>query len=91
MGKARSRAQRLALVFEIVGALMVVVGGVLFFTAPPVSFGWFAYAPLSETSFAPSMSLMHPQAIGGGVTAVVGLALLAVAVGWLWGNRSSRR
>lgn len=58
----------------------------------PVSFGWTAYAPLSDESF--FFSGMYPlttdRAAGAGL-AVLGLILVVGILGWMLGRRSAVR
>lgn len=72
-------------------AILVLVGvGLLLFA--PVSFGWFAYAPLSSESF--SFSGMYPltpeRTVGAGL-AIAGLILAVGASCWMLGRRAGRR
>ncbi|TWH33805.1 hypothetical protein [Isoptericola variabilis] len=48
------------------------------------SFGWFAYAPLSETTFVPSP---HPLLLTALAVGAVGVLLVGVAVGIVVGRR----
>lgn len=75
-------------------AIVLVVVGTGVFLLAPASFGytgWYAYSPLSSTSF--SFDGMYPltpgRAAGAGVV-VVGLVIAAGVVGWLLGRRSGR-
>ncbi|KQO61174.1 hypothetical protein ASF23_11765 [Curtobacterium sp. Leaf261] len=71
-----------------VGSAMFVGGLVVLFhrwTHPVSSFGWFAYAPLSDTVFTPGLS---PALVVGSVLTVVGAALGAFGAGMLIGRRS---
>lgn len=72
-------------------AVLVLVGGGMLLFAP-VSFGWTAYAPLSDESF--SFSGMYPlttdRAVGAGL-AIVGLLLVVGVLGWVLGRRSALR
>lgn len=76
-------------------AVVLVLGGVaLVATSPPVTFGWFAYAPLSGDSFPSPLSnalvLSRRQSLGAGA-AGVGLVLLAAVVGYVVGRRRPAR
>ncbi|GAB3551644.1 hypothetical protein GCM10027404_21140 [Arthrobacter tumbae] len=66
----------------VVGLLLVLVAGA---TAPPASFGWIAYAPLTSNT----VVLPGPTAgeIFGGSLAGAGLILCAGALGYLRGRR----
>ena len=79
------RANRLVatgLGIAVVGLLLVVVAGA---TAPPATFGWFAYAPLANNA----VVSLGPTAgeLFGGSLAGVGLILCAGAFGYLRGRR----
>ena len=59
------------------GALIGLVGGVLlvgvgaWFASRPTTYGWFAYAPLSDTTFTPPSPWVHTLglvAVGAGLT-----------------------
>ena len=80
------------------GALLVVVGAVLFAIANSVDFGWSAYTPLepgepaayqSELLLLSDGSVLwnRQHAIGAGLV-VVGLLVLAAVSGWLLGRRA---
>lgn len=70
----------------------LVVGGVfVLVTADPVTFGWFAYAPLSgDPVRAPWAFAWTNRQVVGTVLAVLGLLLGAGGVGHLLGRRSLR-
>ncbi len=51
----------------------------------PTTFGWFAYAPLAETVYAPGRPW---QAHAGQVLVVVGIVLVSAAGGYLLGRRA---
>ncbi|NRG41300.1 hypothetical protein HRK28_10245 [Rathayibacter sp. VKM Ac-2835] len=74
------------------GVLLVVIGIIVAATTPSeVSFGWFAYAPLSETMFSPVGTMVVPpgQATAGALI-VLGLLVLAFCAGWLLARRRPR-
>jgi len=75
----------------VAAAVLVPVGaGLLLFT--PVSFGWFAYAPLSGESFSFSgMYLLTPGRATGAGLAIAGLMLAVGASCWALGRRAGRR
>jgi heme/copper-type cytochrome/quinol oxidase subunit 1 len=80
-----SRAERVALIaLPIVGAAAIVVGILITRSSPPMSFGWFAYAPLSDVTFAPGLAAQFW--VGPGFVGV-GIALLAGWAGFLLGRR----
>ena len=74
-------------------AIVLVLVGTGVFLLAPASFGytgWYAYSPLSSTSF--SFDGMYPLTPGraGAAVVVVGLLIAAGVVGWLLGRRSGR-
>ena len=74
----------------VLGAVTALVGLVLFLLpGGSASFGWFAYAPLSNTTFLPSGVLLTPQSQIGIVLLIIGLALLAFGAGWVLGQRQA--
>ena len=69
---------------SVVGVVVLVVA-----SARPVSFGWFAYAPLSDTTFtADGVHVFSTESLVGAVVLVVGLLVLAA---WLGYRRGARR
>lgn len=54
-------------------------------TQPPLEFGWFAYAPLSDSVFLPGPTA--GEIFGSGLTAL-GLMVIAGALGYLRGRRA---
>ena len=80
-----TRRVLLVIVPLLLGAALLVAGIVLWLRTS-ASFGWFAYAPLTDQTFVPTMP-------GPGwlplVLAVVGSALLAGWTGFLLGRRRS--
>jgi heme/copper-type cytochrome/quinol oxidase subunit 1 len=67
------------------GAALLAIGIVLV-TTQPMSFGWTAYAPLTDVTVTPPFPT--PAMWIGGALAAVGLALLAGWVGVRLGQRS---
>jgi hypothetical protein len=66
------------------GAVLVAVS-----SQPTVSFGWFAYQPMSDSLFVPGGFVVLTQpAIVGAVFAVVGLIGLGAATGFALGRHS---
>ncbi|MCT2019890.1 hypothetical protein [Kocuria marina] len=93
---SRSRPRRLPrwlVVLMSLGVVLVLGGALLVVSNPPtLTFGWFAYAPLSEETYVPLgenpwSSLFPPAAIAGWVSLLVGLLLWAFCAGWLVGRR----
>jgi len=76
----------------VAGLAALVVGVVVLATAAaqPVSFGWFAYAPLSDTTFtAEGVHVFSTDSLVGAVIFVIGLLLLAAWLGYRKGVRAS--
>lgn len=71
----------------VLGLVLAVVSGILLaIPRPAASFGWYAYAPLSSTTFAPSgADVRQGFAIGTGAAS---LLLIAGSAGWWLGRRS---
>ncbi|ACQ82293.1 hypothetical protein Bcav_4052 [Beutenbergia cavernae DSM 12333] len=69
-------------IVAVAGALFL-AGGALWALTRPVSFGWTAYAPLSEQTFDPTLGGLYV----GAATAAVGLGLLGGVVGYTLGRR----
>lgn len=74
-------------VVPLLGALALAAGAAIWITTP-VSFGWFAYAPLTDVQFQPGL-LTRLQV--GPILLAVGIALLAGWVGFLLGRRRRGR
>jgi heme/copper-type cytochrome/quinol oxidase subunit 1 len=73
----------LRILVPVVGVALIVVGAVLLLQ--PVEFGWFAYAPLSDETFAaPWPTASH---VAGFFVTIAGVAVLAGWVGFLLGRR----
>ena len=74
----------------VLGAVEAVIGLVLLLLpSDQASFGWFAYAPLSDTTFIPPGVLLSPHSqIGIGVF-TIGLAMLAFGAGWMLGQHQA--
>ncbi|MDJ0319180.1 hypothetical protein [Pseudarthrobacter sp. PS3-L1] len=78
----RRRVRALLFLVPAVALIAIGIGGFLMATET-VSFGWFAYAPLSDTAFSPDSGLriVGPQARAGLVVLIVGVVTLA-----FWGG-----
>lgn len=77
-------AGALGIVLVTVGALLVVRG------SAPRTFGWFAYAPLSETTFSPGIQVLSTQMLWGLGVGAAGLVVLASSVAYSLGLRHGR-
>ena len=88
-GGSHSRPLRRVSVFLVVlGAVAAAIGLVLLLLpSTQASFGWYAYAPLSGSTFLPPVGLLSPQSQIGLVMFVVGLVVLAFGAGWMLGLR----
>ncbi|QHC67958.1 hypothetical protein GSU68_16220 [Rathayibacter sp. VKM Ac-2759] len=74
------------------GLALIAAGLVVGVTAPSaVSFGWFAYAPLSETTFSPDTVVLARGVATAWALAALGALLLAFSAGWLLALRRERR
>ncbi|WP_157485686.1 MULTISPECIES: hypothetical protein [unclassified Frigoribacterium] len=77
----------------VAGVVVLVVGVVVLAIAgaQPVSFGWFAYAPLSDTTFtAEGVHVFSTASLVGAVIVVIGLLVLAAWLGYRRGVRRRR-
>lgn len=75
-------------------ALALMLAGVVLLSVPvrQESFGWFAYAPLSQQTFVPQgMLIMDREKWTGVVLTGVGLLVLAFWSGFRAGRRTPRR
>ncbi|AZZ52917.1 hypothetical protein C1I64_13305 [Rathayibacter festucae DSM 15932] len=77
----------------MVAGVLLVVSGIVVSAATPreVSFGWFAYAPLSETMFSPVGTMVVPPGLATAAALIMlGLLVLAFCAGWLLARRHPR-
>lgn len=82
-----SRVVPLTAVAAVVVGLVVVLQS----AARPATFGWFAYAPLSdETGTLEGMHVLSTAGVVGAIVLVLGLVVLAFWAGLRWGGRRSR-
>lgn len=82
--------RRLKVLFALicVGLIAVAAGVTLILTTPSSpSFGWFAYQPLSRTTFSPATPMMTSQGQIGLTIGVIGLVILSFSAGWAIGGR----
>ena len=78
-----------AVVVPLLGLIAVIVGLIVAWNNQSTSFGWFAYAPLSDTVFIGNGVAMVSQGTQLGlVVTVVGLLVLAFWAGLAIGRRS---
>lgn len=73
----------------IIAGIIAVAGAIIVVLAllTPVSFGWFAYAPLSDAVFLPSVIALPAWTLVGVVHFIAGL----VTISYLIGKRRGRR
>ena len=88
-GSASAGRSRWTSIFMVVlGAVAAVIGVVLLLVpGEQASFGWFAYQPLSNTTFIPSGELLTPLRQIGIALLAVGVASLSFGAGWMFGRR----
>jgi hypothetical protein len=87
MTRRAGLASRLVLVAGL-AALVVGVVVLAIAAAQPVSFGWFAYAPLSDTTFtAEGVHMFSTASLVGAVIIVISLLVLAAWLGYRQGVR----
>ena len=67
----------------VVGLTLLIAAAM---TQPPLTFGWFAYAPLSSSVFLPGPTA--GEIFGTGLSAM-GLIVIAGSLGYLRGRRSA--
>lgn len=77
-----------AVVVPLLGLIAVIVGLIVAWTNQSTSFGWFAYAPLSDTVFMGNGGAMVSQGTQFGLAVtVLGLLVLAFWAGLAIGRR----
>lgn len=77
-------AMTVGILLMAVGALLVVQG------SRARTSGWFAYAPLSDTTFAPGIQVLSPQMLWGFGAWATGLVVLAACAAYALGLRRGR-
>ncbi|MDJ0325490.1 hypothetical protein QMG61_17150 [Cryobacterium sp. PH31-AA6] len=83
-------SRRVSVSMVVLGTVAAVIGLVLLLVpSGQASFGWFAYAPLSNTTFSPIGLQLSPRSQIGIALFVVGLAVLAFGAGWMLGQRQA--
>ena len=90
-GPGMTRRAGLTSPLVLVAGLAALVVGVVVLAiaaAQPVSFGWFAYAPLSDTTFpAEGVHMFSTASLVGAVIVVISLLVLAAWLGYRQGVR----
>lgn len=89
-----NRVPRPLLAVLVASAVLVVAGAVLMSISEfgAASFGWYSYAPLSDSVFDSQGLVLLPQlTVLGGAGAALGLIGLAAAAGWALGSRHQSR
>ncbi|MDY7529364.1 MULTISPECIES: hypothetical protein [unclassified Cryobacterium] len=87
-----NRSRRVSVSMVVLGAVAAVIGLVLLLLpSNQASFGWYAYAPLSDSTFLPPGGLFSPQNQIGMVVFIVGLVVLAFGAGWMLGQHHDAR
>ncbi|MBT2586581.1 hypothetical protein [Arthrobacter sp. ISL-95] len=77
-----------SVVVPLLGLIAVIVGVIVAWTNQSTDFGWFAYAPLSDTVFVGNGGAMVSQGTQIGLTVtVLGLLVLAFWAGLAIGRR----
>ena len=71
--------------------LVLAVGGLIVAGSQPATFGWFAYAPLSDSLFMPALSPLVVMPTGAAAMLAVGLVLVAGWAGFRLARRSPRQ
>ncbi|MDO5735094.1 MAG: hypothetical protein Q4P15_01315 [Propionibacteriaceae bacterium] len=80
-----------ATIGALIAAAFIAAAIVVWFTAPNLdaSFGWFAYAPLSD-DFSMGAFILHGRRLIAAGLAVLGAIIGAVALGFHWGRGVGR-
>ncbi|MHC5795809.1 hypothetical protein ACVXZ4_06575 [Lacisediminihabitans sp. FW035] len=80
------------ILLPVVSGALAIVGAILLATlGPAASFGWFAYVPLSTTSYVPAPWFSTPLHTLGAVLLVTGAGSVLFCLGWAAGRRSHSR
>lgn len=70
--------------------LVLAVGGLIVSTGQPASFGWFAYAPMSDRFFMPAPSPFIVMPTGAAAMLAIGVILMTGWAGFQLGRRAPR-
>ncbi|TFC83811.1 hypothetical protein E3T28_04960 [Cryobacterium sinapicolor] len=82
--------RRVSVSMVVLGTVAAVIGLVLLLVpSDQASFGWFAYAPLSNTTFSPIGLQLSPRSQIGIALFIVGLAVLSFGAGSMLGQRQA--
>jgi cytochrome c oxidase subunit 1 len=73
----------------VLGLIGMIAGAILLTRPTPASFGWTAYAPLTNTTYAPP--LVTGSFVLGALVLTLGIALTAGWVGFTLGRRTKWR
>lgn len=84
-------SRRRAWLLLVVGGVLVLVSVAVLLLVPPsvTSFGWFAYAPLTDTAATPGFLFLDPTHRWAVVGGVLGLIAASWAAGFLVGRRTT--
>ena len=84
--------ENLVPILVALGVLLVAVGGVAVLRAEQeVSLGWFAYAPMSDTTFSPGVTVLRTSTLWAWASVVTGSVLLVGTIAYIAGVRRGRR
>lgn len=84
--------ENLVPILVALGVLLVAVGGITVLRAEQeVSFGWFAYAPMSDTTFAPGVTVLRTSTLWAWASVVAGGIVLVGTVAYVVGLARGRR
>ncbi|QNE47194.1 hypothetical protein F1C58_09995 [Glaciihabitans sp. INWT7] len=88
-GSPRQRGQLLlGVVLPLIAGVLAITGLILLLRPdPPASFGWFAFVPLSSTTFVPTPWFSSTLHAAGAILIGVGIAALVFCLGWRVGRR----
>ena len=89
-GSVSNRSRWMIMSMVVLGAVAAVIGLVLLLVpSGQASLGWFAYSPLSNTTFFPPAVLFSSYGQIGIVLVPTGLIMLAFAAGWMLSQRQT--
>lgn len=80
--------QAVPITLGIVGIIAVGAGLALMINGQTqATFGWYAYAPLSDKSFSPAATYLSARGQAGLAVAVIGAIVVAFCAGWMLASR----